>query len=384
MNFGSLYFLLVFFLVLGVLVFFHELGHFLAAKMLKMRVLEFAFNVGPKLLRLYHDGETEYTIRAIPLGGFVRIAGMEIEDEVESRLTGASRPSDADSMTSTNIALEQQEAEGVSTADPNGFNSRPVWQRFIVILAGPVFSVLLGWLILISIGALVGMPDKSTIAVRGLVAGGAAESAGLRKGDTLLAIDGKTINTGMAALDTIRTSVGKPLAISVRGEDKAERVVTVTPAPKKDDPKVGQIGIELKSVILSMKKQDWPTSIREGNENVGKWFSIVAGKFYTGEIKNDVGGPIRIFTETKEATEIGGPYLLGMVGQLSLSLGVFNLFPIPILDGGHLVLLTLEAVRRRKLTPMQTMRVQYTGLAILAAIFVLVMFKDVTGLLKRG
>jgi regulator of sigma E protease len=401
MNLGSLYFILVFLLILGILVFFHELGHFLAAKMLRMRVLEFAFNMGPKLIRLYHDGETEYTIRAIPLGGFVRIAGMEVEDEVEGRLTGTayehSAANDDRGFANTNTRLEQQEAErtpvdgDVSAAirpdDPNGYNNRPIWQRFIVILAGPLFSFLLGWITLCLIGVLAGMPEKTQVGVGDVVKGSIAEQVGLKSGDVVTAINGQRIEDFNTGLKIIRSSPNKELDLTVKDKDNHERDIKATPRLEKDPgtgEKVGLLGFAPVTITLTVRRTTLKESFAFGNERTLFWFELMGNLVSSGKITQNVGGPVAIFKETASASKRGGPDPMLLLGSLSLSLGLFNLLPIPILDGGHLMLLILEAVRRRKLTPLWTARVQYAGLAILLTVFVLVMFKDITGQIHKG
>ena len=141
-------------LVIGfaILVFFHELGHFLFAKLFKMRVEEFALGMGKPKLRVFHDGETEYNLRAFPLGGFVRISGMEVEDEAEQRIAnfGAKKSTTSDAEVPAPII------DDVVIDDAQGFYNRPIWQRYLVILAGPVFSILLGWFVLCLMGVTVG------------------------------------------------------------------------------------------------------------------------------------------------------------------------------------------------------------------------------------
>ncbi|MDX1933371.1 MAG: M50 family metallopeptidase [Capsulimonadales bacterium] len=386
---GSIYFVLVFLLILGILVFFHELGHFLAAKMLGMRVLEFAFNMGPRVVRLYHDGETEYTIRAIPLGGFVRIAGMEVEDEVSetAKLTNG--------LVNTNTRLERQEAvridetpsASVRADDPRGYNNRPVWQRAIVILAGPVFSFLLGWITLCLIGVVAGIPDKTQLGVGEVLKGSVAEQVGLKKGDTITAINAKPVENYTVALKTIHASAGQPLTLRLRDKEGTLRDVSATPRTQTDretGKQIGLLGFQPEPITLTVRRTSLAESFSQGNMLTLRWFELMGSLISSGAITKSVGGPVAIFKETTSASKRGGPEPMFLLGQLSLSLGLFNLFPIPILDGGHLMLLALESLRRRKLTPAQTAGVQYAGLAILLTIFILVMFKDVSGLLKNG
>lgn len=387
---------LTFILVLGVLVFFHELGHFGFAKLFKMRVEEFAIGFGKRVVRVFHDGETEYNLRALPLGGFVRIAGMEIEDSVESRLTGggggdaaryradaadSGRPEPAAAV-NTNTALLEQEAAEVDHAVANGFNSRPVYQRFLVILAGPVFSFLLGWFVLCLLGVTVGSPvGPPTTQIVFVETGKPAERAGLKPGDTITAINGRPLADGDALVKILQGSAGKPLRLSVRTLDRPNvlREVTVTPRAETDKRTgkiVGRIGIAPGS---RLERVGWAESFREGTVRTALFFDQLFGIFRAGpkEVGKNVGGPIAIFGATRQAVNAGPGQIMSLLASLSLSLGFFNLLPIPVLDGGHLMLLTLEAVRRRKLTAEQTQRVLATGFAIIAVLFVVITFKDI-------
>jgi regulator of sigma E protease len=380
--------ILTFVLVLGVLVFFHELGHFLFAKLFKMHVEEFAFGFGKKLVRLGFDGQTEYTIRALPLGGFVRIRGMEIEDAAERRLTEAGA-APGDDYATTNDALERQETEETDDREADGFNSRPIFQRFLVIAGGPAFSFLLGWLVLSCIGFTFGLPDISKPFVSSVVAGSPAEKAGLRVNDRFLAVDGKPVEKWDDVLNAIRSAPDKRLTLTVAplgegGQTGATRDVQVVPKPSKD-PATGKetvmIGV---SPDFQVRRVGVGESFSAGTNMVGSWFTLIGSLFKSGDIKENVGGPITIFKETQRATKQGGSRTMELLGSLSLSLGLFNLFPIPILDGGHLALMILEGIRRRKLTAQQTALVFNTGFAILVVLFVAVMFKDILRLFGRG
>lgn len=396
-----------FILILGVLVFFHELGHFGVAKFFKMRVEEFAFGFGKRLFRIAFDGQTEYNIRALPLGGFVRIAGMEIEDSVESRLTGGSgdaaryRAASGDSgrreIETTNTALLEQEAVEEDGAIPDGFNSRPVYQRFLVILAGPVFSFLLGWLVFCLLGAVWGFSNaKATNRIAEVKPGGIAAKAGLKAGDAITAVNSAPVTSGDALIDTIHASAGKTLRLLVQSPLAAPkgapaplpaREIVVTPEQGEIDGKpVGLINIvpELEAGG-TYTRVGLRESFARGNQLTVSFFQQLGSIFKRGRVRESLGGPIAIFQATRQATKMGGPTPVFLMAQLSLSLAVFNLLPIPILDGGHLTLLSLEAVRRRKLTSEQTQRVLMAGLAVIALLFVFIMFNDITRLvLGRG
>lgn len=371
-----------FLIVIGVLVFFHELGHFSFAKLFKMKVEEFAIGFGKRLVRVGYDGETEYTLRALPLGGFVRIKGMEIEDAVEQRITGSGSGVDDDSSELRPTATDPN--------DPDGFNNRPIYQRALVIAAGPAFSLVLGWLSLCLIGVIYGFPTRSTVRVDEVNKGSIAQQVGLKPGDVLIAIDGKPVNDFVNALDTIQGSAGTALRLTFRSGSAvsgATREITATPKSEVVaglDKPIGRLGFKPSPVVLESQRVALGESFRRGNEQVAFWFQMMGKLVSSGAIKDNLGGPVAIFQETKNAAQIGGSRYLELLGQLSLSLGLFNLLPVPVLDGGHLALMALEAIRRRKLTAEQTNRVFMAGFALLVLLLIVVTFKDVTRLFMRG
>lgn len=381
----SIFGVLTFILVLAVLVFFHELGHFLFAKLFRMKVEEFAIGFGPRLVRVFHDGETEYNIRALPLGGFVRIKGMEIEDAAERRLTGATEVPDSDTsgMETTNMSTLSQEAADVSGADPDGFNNRPIYQRFWVILGGPLFSFLFGWLALCLLGVTFGIAEpRVSTTIEQVVAGRPAAVAGLKAGDKVLTIDNKPMTSGNEMIDVLHDSANKPLAISVRDAKGTVRTVNVTPEagpdPEGKRKEIGLIGIRPAPEAGDPKRVSLSESFDYGNKFTAFWFVRMAQVLTTPkELGASVGGPVAILRQSNSASQQGGSSVVSLLGQLSLSLGLFNLFPIPILDGGHLALMALEKVRGRKLTADQTNRVFTVGFVLMATLFLVILFKDI-------
>jgi regulator of sigma E protease len=412
---------LTFILVLAVLVFFHELGHFLFAKLFRMKVEEFAIGFGPRLLRVYHDGETEYNLRVLPLGGFVRIKGMEIEDATERRLTGAdakttdpvtgtpgrdaagltvpfntvhheqtrraldgvAEPDDY-GFTTTNAQTLKQEAAEVDGVDPDGFNNRPIYQRFWVILGGPLFSFLFGWLALCLVGATFGVPQKAvtTTVIEQVIAGKPAARAGLLTGDKIVAINNEPVTDGKVMVDKIRSFPGKPITLTVESTKSETRTVSVTPDaapnPQKSGETIGLIGIAPRSILSDYRRESLSDSFLHGTQMTGVWFVRMAQLLSTPkELGANVGGPVAILKQSNSASQEGGSSVMLLLGQLSLSLGLFNLFPIPILDGGHLALMALEKARGRKLTAEQTSRLFTAGFIVMATLFVVILFKDI-------
>ena len=345
--------ILTFALTLGFLVFFHELGHFAVAKLFKVPVYEFAFGLpfGKKFL-LFKRGGTDYTMRPVPLGGFVAFADPEAEPEVQ---------------------LVQMEE----------YHNKPIWQRFLVIAAGPLASLLLGFLLYVATGVLLGVPDENARPIlRQVVAGKPAAQAGMKVGDEILSVDGQTKNVeGLIA--AISASPGKPMTFVVKRKDAPEPVtISVTPREETDAGKtVGRIGIGPDSDSRPMKDIGeafaFGVSATKGNLVA---FKQIFSSFK--QVKENIGGPVGIAGAVSQATETGFWAKLGLAASLSVSLFVFNCFvPIPALDCGQMVLLLVEAIRRRRLSNEQQSRVMIASWAVLFTFFLVVTFNDIRKLI---
>lgn len=327
-------------LLLGALVFFHELGHFTMAKLLKIRVDEFAFGFGPKWIRLFKLGDTEYTIHPLPLGGFVKLAG---------------------------------EAPGEEPV-PDGFNTKPWYQRFLVYLAGPMASFILAYLIFCTLGFTVGLPTGKLLNRVDMVEPGSrAAKAGLRVGDKILQIDGQTIKDGTQMVDIVHKSIDKPLAFMIQ-RDSTTVVIHATPQKRTIRGETfGAIGfvptVELKHATVA-------ESIEAGNNATYGMVKAIVKVLFSKEVAQNVGGPIQIANATRDSVKRGVFGFLQLMGMLSLSLGVFNLLPIPVVDGGQMVLSVAEGIKGGKLSQRTMELAQFVGLAVIALIFVAIMFLD--------
>lgn len=345
---------LLFFITLGILIFVHELGHFLAAKAVGVRVEEFAFGFGPKLLTLVKRGDTEFTVRALPLGGFVSMIGMQPED-VEV---------------------------------PNGLMSKPAWAKGLVFVAGPLMNFLLALLVLCSMGMITGAPAKHSRQVWQVTPktadGRPSEAAriGLRTGDTILAIDGVPMKDGDQLIASIQSHPAQQIRLTIdRGGQTLSLAATPQPEPKEPGSKVivGRLGFE---PGVTFQRLGFKRSVAVGLDEFKGYFLLIWQMLqHLSEIKQSTGGPITIFRATSMNAKLGPGYQYGMVGELSLSLAILNLLPIPVLDGGHIALLLAELCSglfwRRRLGPEVHRVATAIGLALLCAFFLFVMYSDV-------
>ncbi|MHB0913181.1 MAG: M50 family metallopeptidase [Armatimonadota bacterium] len=329
--------------LIGVLVFFHELGHFTVAKLLKIKVEEFAFGFGPKWIRLFKRGDTEYTIHPVPLGGFVKMAG---------------------------------EAPGEADA-PGGFLSRPWYQRALVSFAGPFASFFLAYLIFSTMGLTFGLPigNKVQNKIDMIMPGSVAQKAGFRVGDEIVSINGVRMKTWEETRKTVSSSPGKELAITVK-RDGRELVLRATPKPEKEGSKmVGRLGFIASPELVRVGVVE---SMRFGTKYTTGFISIIVKTVFSRDVAQNVGGPIAIASETKNSLERGSYGFLQLIGLLSMSLGVFNLIPIPVLDGGHILLSFVEGIKGKRLSPRTIEIAQMVGLATIAIIFILIMALDLS------
>lgn len=429
-------------IILSVLVVVHEWGHYIAAKFFKMRVEEFSLFFGKILLRLGRRGETEFNIRAVPLGGFVRIAGMEADDISGGKpILEAIRSPQFLDQSSTGQVIEQLDSDtmaGIEAANvsesvrqalhaaigPDGrltdegraeleallhsprlttdehkliqmarnadarardtglYSQKPIYQRAIVIFAGPFMSLFFGYLLFCIMGMTVGLAsDKVTNQVQ-VLHDGAAREAGMRTGDRIVAINGVPTPDGRALVEKIHKSVGIPLQLTI---DRGGQTFTIvaTPRPRQVQRRqngrlvtetVGMLGIVPNPVL---ERQGPIESVRVGTIVTKNYVATLVDTLFSKEVKDTIGGPIAMGQTATALQRLGIAHLIFMAAAFSLSLGIMNLLPIPILDGGHLLLLGIEKIRRRKLSPREIYRAQMVGLGLLALIVSFVMYNDI-------
>lgn len=325
--------------VFGVLVAVHELGHFLMAKSLDMRVNEYSLGFGPLMLAK-RWGETQYSIRIIPLGGYVRLAGME----------------------------------GDKSEDPREYPNRPLWQRFVVVLAGPVMNLVLAAALYAVLFGPVGWPVGTTT-IQNSLPSYPAYTAGIRSGDRIVAIDKQPIHSWSQVKSSISEHVRQPMRITVmrRGQPHTFTVRT------RLDPRTHQyiIGIQPKTRLVHESiGQALLSGIGYTIRLTGLWFQTLANLF-TGRGGFSVTGPVGIAVMVGQAAQAGMFSLILLSAGLSANLGLFNILPIPVLDGSRLFLLALEGVRRRAMDPNRESLIHFVGLVVLLVFVVFVTYHDI-------
>jgi regulator of sigma E protease len=420
---------LAFVFALGVIIFVHELGHLLVAKLFDVRVETFSLGFGPRLGG-FRRGETDYRISAVPLGGYVKLGG-ELPDEVEG--------------------------------DPREFLSKPRWQRVLVYLAGPAMNVVLAVALIAGV-FMVGtevsdLPDVPPV-IGEVAAGSSGEAAGLRPGDRVLAVGGEEVGSWPDVSFALLTSPGRPLRLTVaRGEESFEAVVTPGVHPKYqlgdfaglypetlpsvlrfDEPSPAldaglRVNDQLRSVdgrpvtgtrefieyiqgragrevVLGVKRGGQRLEIAvvpaavDGKGRLGIFLGfyqrygpleavvqsvrynvqiveqtfMVLGKLLTGELspKGALAGPIEIAAQSGAAARTGFKYLIHLMGFISISIAIVNLLPIPVLDGGQILILAIEGVMRRDLSFRIKELISQFGFVVIILLMLVVIYFDLS------
>jgi regulator of sigma E protease len=421
--------ILAFLFVLGVLIFVHELGHFMAARRLGVRVLTFSLGFGPKLLK-FTRGDTEYAISAIPLGGYVKMAGENPED--------------------------------TRSGSPDEFLSRSKWERFQILIAGPAMNIILAVVVMavvlaqgaevpayqdaapvvgavtpgspadqvgiqagdriltvagtgidtwedlyiqigtrpnrdvaltllrdgrteavtvrpgaqgrFEVGDIGVLPDVSP-SVRSANPGQPAERAGVRAGDVIFAVNGERVIFARQLAEAISRNTGKPIDLTIRRNGQ-EQHITVVPEQRGDR---GMIGIEIKEATKTFDPGPLEAirlSVERNIEFSGLIFRTLGGLFIGETSVRQLQGPVAIAQLSGESAQAGWIALFTLMASISLNLGLLNLMPIPVLDGGHILIMALEGIARRDFSMAVKEKMLLAGFVLLMMLMVTVIYND--------
>ncbi|WP_320667214.1 RIP metalloprotease RseP [Prochlorococcus sp. MIT 1307] len=340
-------------LVLGLLIFFHELGHFLAARLQGIHVNGFSIGFGPAIFKKEFAGIT-YSIRALPLGGFVSFP----DDDIDSKI-----PKD----------------------DPNLLRNRPLIQRAFVISAGVLANLLLAWLVLIGQAALVGIPSapEPGVLIMSVQPGQPAESSDLVSGDQILSIDGLKLGKGQEAVqlfvEQIQNAPGRTIKLErLRGTDS--KIVSIKP---RDQLGSGKIGAQLQPNISErIQPAKGPNEILK---NADGQFSDLLTRTITGyqglitdfgSTSKQLSGPVKIVEIGAQLSEKGSSGLVLFAALVSINLAVLNSLPLPLLDGGQMALLLIEGVRGKPVPQKIQMAFIQSGFLLLVGLSVVLIIRD--------
>jgi regulator of sigma E protease len=342
---------LIFLFILSILIIVHESGHFFAAKSVGVKVEKFSLGFGPQLLKKKKN-ETEYSISAIPLGGYVKLAGDNLE-----------------------------EYKGLKFE----YYSKSLSDRFKIVFSGPLLNYIMGfvcfWIVLV-----LGYPMLTT-KVGGLIEGFGAQKAGLEAGDKILSVDGKKVDYWEDLQKVIQSkSASDKVKLLVLRENK-ELAVTVSIQEKQLDDQLGQ---KRNVGLLGITPFDQIVKVRYGplesfKRSIEKTWELTVmtykalWRMITGKlsIKESVAGPLGILYITSKAASFGVTAVIHLIAVLSVSLAIFNLLPFPVLDGGHILFLIIEKIRRKALSIKTERIVTQIGFSVILSIAILVTYNDI-------
>ncbi|MBI4592331.1 RIP metalloprotease RseP [Candidatus Uhrbacteria bacterium] len=350
--------LLLFILVLSLLVFVHEFGHFIVAKKMGMKVEEFGFGFPPRLWGV-RRGETVYSINWIPLGGFVKIKGES----------------------------------GEHSHDSDSFASKPAWKRFVVLIAGVAMNLVLA-AVLFSIGYMVGLPsiideslpssariESQEITVMQVVEGSPAAEAGVVSGDVIESLDGKVVTSDVEARDYFAQYAAEGVDVLVNKSDGSYATYTLTSEYLES---IDTIGVGIAFVSTGFVSYPFFQAIGQGVfttyqftvEILKAFGGLIRDLVVSQEVAVDLSGPVGIAVMTGQVAAMGLIYLLQFTAVLSINLAIINVLPFPALDGGRILFLAIEKLRGRAVNQKLEVAVHNLGFMLLMVLVVLVTYKD--------
>lgn len=366
--------------VFGLVVFVHEFGHFLAAKLFGVYAPRFSIGFGPAIAH-WRRGETEYRIGILPLGGYVRMASR-LDEAAASLEGGVEAPPDGDSADPDAMV-----PFGPKPVPENRwFESKSLPARLAIMLSGVFMNLLLGWVI--NVGLIKTYGHDVSSRVSDVVAGKPAALAGMQAGDSVVSVNGNPIRDWASFVAVITRSSGVPVTVGVlRGATPIQ--LTVVPAADTSvDPTTGEkvtLGRIGAAASSGSKSVSLGTAVVDGTKATGAMATLVFKSLKMIATRtaavSDLAGPIGIAQVSVQAARQGGEVLLYLVALLSVNLAVFNLLPLPILDGGQILVLLVEAVRGRPLSMRARENVARVGLALILLLFLTVTFNDLKRLI---
>lgn len=371
-------------IVFGLVIFVHELGHFIAAKLVGVYAPRFSIGFGPSLLKKRY-GETEYVLAAFPLGGYVRMASRE--DEATAFLEGGSENS---AVEPGDVKKDGYDPDAMIPFGPRAipesrwFESKSLVQRLFIMLAGVTMNAVLAYVIYAGLIMRSGIPTPMPVAAA-VTPGKPAAMAGIQAGDSIASLNGAPLASWEVLLDQIGASAGVPLRLGIVRAGSPHEIVVTPAAEVAPDPRtgikrrVGRIGMVAKEGFVPVGVgralgEAWNITIDKGTAI----FQTLGALFSRGVGVSELGGPIAIAQISVQAARGGIENLLALIALISINVAVFNLLPIPILDGGQIVLNVAESIKGSAFSLKTRERILKGGLVIIAALFVTVMFNDIS------
>lgn len=411
---------IAFILIFGMLVFFHELGHFLFAKRAGILVREFAIGMGPKIYGKTH-GETMYTIRLLPIGGYVRMAGEDMdgtelqpgyriglivnEDNVVKKIIFNQNNKQLPDLlfleveradlekelfvegydeeerlvryqVARDCVLVENGRELVIAPHDRQFNAKTVGQRAMTIFAGPLFNFILAFVIYLVIGLIHGVPTYEPI-ITEVVENDPAAQAGMLAGDRVTAINGQAVEKWQDLAAIVQDHPNEDIAVTVERNGQSVNLNMTVKEIQQDGEKYGQIGVRYESPREFNPLKAVVYGAQETYNMTVKIFELL-GMLITGKFTIDaLSGPVGIYKATEQVAQYGIINLMNWAAMLSINLGIMNLLPLPALDGGRLLFFGFEALRGKPIDRQKEGIVHFVGIVLLMILMVVVTWNDI-------
>lgn len=373
--------IVIFIAVLVLLVLVHEFGHFLAAKKFKMFVEEFGFGFPPRI-KGWRKGETLWSINAVPLGGFVKIAGEEGDDEKKEfiateKITSQEETVEIIDTPTKEVIIEEKTTVIDKAAEiPRDrlFSSRPLWQRIVVLISGVIMNLILGWLILVVVFS---FGTKPVVIVSQVSSDSPAYQAGIKAGDEIIGF-----STADQFVEYVNQHKGQQITLDVK-LDQDTKQITVT--PRKVVPQgEGPLGVGISSG--GIEKEPFLKAFWDATKAAGELFALIfvlvikmiVGIFRGENLFQYVSGPVGIFQATSQAAGLGIGYLANLVALISINLAAINIFPFPALDGGRVLFLIIEKIKGSPIKTSTQRLVNSIGFGLLILLVIAASVQDVT------
>jgi regulator of sigma E protease len=345
--------LILFVVTFTVIIAVHEFGHYLTARLLGMKVLEFAFGFPPRLFA-FRKGGIDYSINAIPFGGFVRILGQD------------------------DFAIRQ-----VGEGEPGSFTSKPWWSQAVVLVAGVTMNVVLALVVLTAAFALGTNAPTGQVKITEVKAASPAEASGLRTDDIVRQVDDKEVKSSRDLV--LYTREHRGVEITLRVDRNGRPLPPIKAVPRKEPPEgEGPLGIVLEDVTAPATGglpqsfgNAWALTVDIVQQIAALPAQLLGGRELTPDGPPQIGGPIEIYRVTAQVSQSGLLALLRLIGVLSINLAVLNIIPFPALDGGRLLFVLIGGIFRKRLSPQVEAAVHAVGFALLLALLVAVSISDI-------
>lgn len=343
--------LLYFIIILGVIIFIHELGHFIFAKKSGIYVYEFSLGMGPVIFKHNRkNDETDYCLRLFPIGGFVQMAGEEVEDD-------KSIPKD------------------------KKFGSKTFFQRFMTVIAGIMMNFILAIVLLFIVGLFGGSPQNKAL-VGEVDPTYPAYTAGIKEGDQILKVNGKNANTSDKLVLQLQVLKGQTINFEI---NRNGQIINIPVSPKEEtiDGQVTykygfQINDEVEKGVFAAAKYAVTKTLSLVHQMIFIVFYLITGKLALGSLS----GPVGIYTIVGSAADSGILSLLYLTAYISINVGFINFLPIPAFDGGRILFLIIEKIKGSKVNPKLENTIHSIGLFILLALMILITYNDIIRLIK--